>query len=121
MSLFQGCPYFRGVLILGVSLFLGVLISGVSLFQGFLYLLGVLISGVALFRVVLISWCPYFRDVLISGVSLFQWCHYFIKPWIMNLPYSVRQNVYVSFALNTDERATQVNGNETKTKRKKDA
>ena len=36
VSLFQGCPYFRGVLIPGVSLFQGVLISKVSLFLGVL-------------------------------------------------------------------------------------
>ena len=32
MSLFQGCPYFRGVLISGCPYFRGVLISGVSFF-----------------------------------------------------------------------------------------
>ena len=36
VSLFQGCPYFRGLLISGVSLFQGVLISGVPLSQGVL-------------------------------------------------------------------------------------
>ena len=53
MSLFQVCPYFRGVLI-----------SGVSLFQGCPYFSGVLIS-----RVLIFQGCPYFRDVLVSGMQ----------------------------------------------------
>ena len=61
-SLFQGCSYFRGVLI-------GVLISGVPLFQGCPYFRGVFIEG-SLFQ-----GCPY-RGVLILGVFLFQGCPY---------------------------------------------
>ena len=88
MSLFQGCPYFRGVLISGVFLFQGCpyfrgfLISGVSLFQGCPYFRGVRISGVSLFQGVLISGvsvfqgCSYFRSLLISGV-LISGCLYF--------------------------------------------
>ena len=58
MPLFQGCPYFRGVLI-----------SGVSIFQGYK---GAFISGVPLFQ-----GCPYFKGALISRVPLFQGCPYF--------------------------------------------
>ena len=89
--LFQGCPYFRCVLISRVSLFQGcpyfkgVLISGVSLFQGCPYFRGVLISRVSFFqgcpyfRVPLFQGCPYFRCAFISGVSLFEECLYFRK------------------------------------------
>ena len=57
VSLFQRCPYFKGVLISGCPYFIfqGVLFLGC-------YFRGVFISGCLYCRVVLISGCPYFRD-----------------------------------------------------------
>ena len=55
MFLFQGCPYFRDVLI-----------SGVSLFQGCSYFRGVLISGVFLFQGCL---TPEMRTSLLGTLS----------------------------------------------------
>ena len=90
--LFQGCPYFRGTLISGVSLFQGypyfrcVLISGVSSFQGYPYFkdINALISRIS--SMPLFQWCSYFRSVLILAVLLFQGCPYFRGTHISGVP-----------------------------------
>ena len=68
ISLPQGCPYFRGVLISRVPLFHGCpyfITSGVPLFQGCSCFKGALISRMFLFQG---DGCPYFRDSSISDV-----------------------------------------------------
>ena len=78
-GVFQGCPYFRGVLIQGCPYFrgvliLGVLISGVSLYQGCPY-----------FRDVRISRCPYIRgSLLYESLST---CTVYVKKNATNVPW----------------------------------